>query len=157
MTAHTLIRRFSALAALLALTLAASAQAPATKSFNVPADLATNAIKAFSGQSGVEVLMPTDAVKGVRTHAVAGEMTPRAALEKMVAGTGLTVIQDEKTGALGLRADPARQKTPIAARLMPTRCYRRTPDRRHQAGDLHGARHPHPPDRERGPVARQQL
>ena len=110
MTAHTLIRRFSALAALLALTLAASAQAPATKSFNVPADLATNAIKAFSGQSGVEVLMPTDAVKGVRTHAVAGEMTPRAALEKMVAGTGLTVIQDEKTGALGLRADPATAK-----------------------------------------------
>ena len=110
MTAHTLIRRFSALAALLALTLAASAQTPATKSFNVPADLATNAIKAFSGQSGVEVLMPTDAVKGVRTHAVAGEMTPRAALEKMVAGTGLTVIQDEKTGALGLRADPAAAK-----------------------------------------------
>ncbi len=110
MTAHTLIRRFSALAALLALTLAAPAQATATKSFNVPADLATNALKAFSGQSGVEVLMPTEAVKGVHTHAVTGEMTPRAALEKMVAGTGLTVIQDEKTGALGLRADPAAAK-----------------------------------------------
>ncbi len=51
--------------------------------------------------------MPTDAVKGVRTNAVSGAMTPREALEKMVAGTGLTVIQDEKTGALGLRADPA--------------------------------------------------
>ena len=110
MTAHTLIRRFSALAALLALTLAAPAQAPATKSFNVPADLATKAIQAFSGQSGVEVLVPTEAVKGVRTHAVKGEMTPRAALEKMMAGTGLTVIQDEKTGALGLRADPAAAK-----------------------------------------------
>lgn len=110
MTAHTLIRRFSALAALLALTLAAPAQAPATKSFNVPADLATKAIQAFSGQSGVEVLVPTEAVKGVRTHAVTGEMTPRAALEKMMAGTGLTVIQDEKTGALGLRADPAAAK-----------------------------------------------
>ncbi len=41
MTAHTLIRRFSALAAIFALTLAALAQAPATKNFNVPADSAT--------------------------------------------------------------------------------------------------------------------
>ena len=110
MTTHTLIRRFSALAALFALTLAALAQAPATKNFNVPAGSVTNAIKAFSGQSGVEVLMPTDAVKGVRTNAVQGDMTPRQALEKMVAGTNLTVIQDEKTGALGLRTNPASEK-----------------------------------------------
>ncbi|MEI6106803.1 MAG: TonB-dependent receptor, partial [Opitutae bacterium] len=110
MTTHPLIRRFSALAALFAVTLAALAQAPATKNFNVPAGSVTNAIKAFSGQSGVEVLMPTDAGKGVRTNAVQGDMTPRQALEKMVADTGLVVIQDEKTGALGLRLDPARAK-----------------------------------------------
>ncbi len=90
-----------------ALTLAALAQAPSTKNFNVPANSATNAIKVFSGQSGVEVLMPTEAVKGVRTNAVQGAMSPRDALEKMVAGTGLEVIQDEKTGALGLRAASA--------------------------------------------------
>ncbi len=110
MTTPTLVRRFIALVALFALTLAASAQTPATKNFNVPSDQVMNAIKAFSGQSGVEVLMPTDAAKGIRTNAVKGEMTPRAALEKMVAGTGLVVIEDEKTGALGLRADSSTLK-----------------------------------------------
>lgn len=108
MTARTLIRSFSAIAALVALSLAAPAQTTATKSFNVPAELAPAAIKAFSAQSGVEVLMPTDAVQGIRTNAVSGTMTPRAALEQMTAGTGLVVVQDEKTGALGLRPDPAK-------------------------------------------------
>lgn len=109
MTTCTLIRRLTALAATLALTLALQAQTP-TKNFNLPADSAMNAIKAFSGQSGVEVLMPTDAVKSIRTNAVRGSMSPREALEKMVEGTGLTVIQDEKTGALGLRANPTTDK-----------------------------------------------
>ncbi len=107
MTAHTVARRFSALAAILTLTLAAPAQTAPAKNFNVPADLAVNAIKAFSSQSGVEVLMPTDAVKGVRTNAVKGEMTPRAALERMVEGMGFEVVRDEKTGALGLRETEA--------------------------------------------------
>lgn len=71
MTTCTLIRRLTALAATLALTLALQAQTP-TKNFNLPADSAMNAIKAFSGQSGVEVLMPTDAVKSIRTNAVRG-------------------------------------------------------------------------------------
>jgi outer membrane receptor protein involved in Fe transport len=110
MTARTLIRRISALAALVALTLAAAAQTTTTttKNFNVPADLAAAALKAFSAQSGAEVLVPTDAVQGIRTNAVTGSLTPRAALEKMTAGTGLVVVQDEKTGALGLRPDAAK-------------------------------------------------
>jgi len=108
MTVRSLIRSISATAALVALSLAAPAQTTATKSFNVPAELAPAAIRAFSAQSGVEVLMPTDAVQGIRTNAVSGTMTPRAALEQMTAGTGLVVVQDEKTGALGLRPDSAK-------------------------------------------------
>ena len=95
MTTCTLIRRLTALAATLALTLALQAQTP-TKNFNLPADSAMNAIKAFSGQSGVEVLMPTDAVKSIRTNAVRGSMSPREALEKMVEGTGLTVSRTRR-------------------------------------------------------------
>jgi outer membrane receptor protein involved in Fe transport len=110
MTARTLLRSLSATAASLALTLAGLAQATAAapKNFNIPAESAPAAIKAFSAQSGVEVLMPTDAVQGIRTNAVTGNMTPRAALEKMTADTGLVVVQDGKTGALGLRPDPAK-------------------------------------------------
>ena len=91
-----------------------------------------NAIKAFSGQSGVEVLMPTDAVKSIRTNAVRGSMSPREALEKMVEGTGLTVIHDEKTGALGLRANPTTDKKGEAT------------DQRCQVREIHGAWFPYP-------------
>lgn len=69
----------------------------------MPAGDAAAALKTFSQQAGVEVLFPTDAAQGVRTNAVSGSLTPRAALEQMVAGTGFEVVQDEKTGALGLR------------------------------------------------------
>lgn len=91
------------LVALLALALPAFAQNAAPKNFNVPAGDATAALKTFSQQAGVEVLFPTDAAQGVRTNAVSGSLTPRAALERMVAGTGFEVVQDERTGALGLR------------------------------------------------------
>ncbi|MBI2497702.1 MAG: TonB-dependent receptor plug domain-containing protein [Opitutae bacterium] len=103
-------RGFLAMAAGLFLVAVAFASEPATKKFDVPADKAAAAIKVFSQQAGVEVLFPTDAVAGVRTNAAQGEMTPRAALEKMVAGTGFVVVQDEKTGALGLRAEPKSEK-----------------------------------------------
>jgi outer membrane receptor protein involved in Fe transport len=75
----------------------------APKSFNVPAGEAAAALKAFSQQAGVEVIFPTDAAQGVRTNAVTGSLAPRAALERMVEGTGFEVVQDSKTGALGLR------------------------------------------------------
>lgn len=91
------------LVALLALALPAFAQNAAPKNFNVPAGEAAAALKTFSQQAGVEVLFPTDAAQGVRTNAVSGSLTPRAALEQMVAGTGFEVVQDERTGALGLR------------------------------------------------------
>ena len=53
----------------------------------------------------MQVLFPTDMVGGVRTNAVTGDLAPREALEKMVAGTALVVITDEKTGALGVRRE----------------------------------------------------
>lgn len=110
MTTHTLVRSFSALAACLALTLGAIAQSTAPKNFDIPAENAAYAIKAFSAQSGVEVLMPTEAINDIQTNAVQGKMTPREALEQMLDGTGLTVIEDEKTGALGLKAPPTMQR-----------------------------------------------
>lgn len=73
------------------------------KSFNLPADAVEQSLKRFSAQSGLEVLFPTDAVAGVRTQSVRGAMTPRQALDGMLAGTGLGVFQDPKSGALTVK------------------------------------------------------
>jgi len=43
--------------------------------------------------------LPPQAVRGVHTAAVKGDFTPKEALDRMLDGTGLVVVQDEKTGA----------------------------------------------------------
>lgn len=78
------------------------------KSFDLPADTLETSMKRFSVQSGLEVLIPGDAVADVRTRRVRGEMSSRDALEAMLAGTGLTSLQDPKTGALTVKREAAR-------------------------------------------------
>ena len=92
--------------------LASSPADNAPRSFNLPADSAAAALKKFADQAGVEILVPVDAVKGRRTPEVRGVLTPRAALEQLVAGTGLVVSQNEQTGALSLQVE--RKSTPGA-------------------------------------------
>lgn len=78
--------------------------------FDIPADRAENSLKRLSEQSGVEVLFPTDAVAGIRTNAVKGEMTPRAALDAMLSGTGLVAVQGKATGSLTVRKETDAKK-----------------------------------------------
>lgn len=83
----------------------APAAEPAKRSFDLPAEGADKSLKRFSEQAGIEVLFPTQIARPVRTHAVKGEMTPRAALDAMLANTGLVVIQDPKTQAFSVRRE----------------------------------------------------
>jgi iron complex outermembrane recepter protein len=71
--------------------------------FDLPDEAASKSLKLFSEQAGIQVLVPLDRVKGVRTNAVHGEFTPADALERMVAGTELRVLRDKATGALGVK------------------------------------------------------
>ncbi len=73
------------------------------KPFDLPADTAEQSLKRLAEQSGREVLFLADAVENVRTQAVKGEMTPRAALDAMLAGTALTGVEDATTGAITIR------------------------------------------------------
>jgi len=77
----------------------------AAKNFDIPAGKAEATLRQFAAQSGVELAYATDQVKDVATSAVAGEHTPLAALEKMLAGTPLLVVKDSKPGAFALRRE----------------------------------------------------
>ena len=94
----------------LAVTVASLAADAPRKNYNLPAADAVKALKSFSEQSGEQIVYPVEQVRGVQTNAVSGEFTPRAALDKMLAGTGLVAVEDEKTGALSVRRDPALEK-----------------------------------------------
>lgn len=76
------------------------------KAYDLPADRAEKSLKQFSAQSGLEVLFPTRTVGRTRTNTVRGDLTAREAIERMLAGTGLVVTENPKTGAFTVASDP---------------------------------------------------
>jgi len=114
---YPVLRRLRQLLALAATCAFAFGATPATRSFNLPAGDAAATLKQFSAQAEVQVLFPPEQVENVRTNAVSGDFSPVQALEKMLAGTALTVVRDDTTGALGVRRPPtAPPKASRAAR-----------------------------------------
>jgi hypothetical protein len=73
-----------------------------TRNYELPAGDAATALRLLSEVSGREVLFAAEAVRGVRTNAVRGQLTALEAARQMVAGTKLAVTQDEKTGAIAI-------------------------------------------------------
>lgn len=91
------------MAALLALGLPAAAAGTVEeprRAFDLPAGEAQDSLKAFALQAQREILFPAEAVTGIRTNAVKGRYRPRAALDRLLARTGLDVVEDARTGAL---------------------------------------------------------
>ena len=88
-----------------AITLSASAAEAPKKSFDLPAADAAQTLKAFTEQSGEQIIYPVENVRGVKTNAVKGDHAAREALDLMLAGTGLTIVQDAGTGALAIRRE----------------------------------------------------
>ncbi|MDO8544946.1 MAG: STN domain-containing protein [Opitutaceae bacterium] len=68
--------------------------------FDLPADDAERSLKQFSARSGLEVLFVSDSVASVRTNAVKGDFTPREVIDRMLEGTKLSALQQEKNGAI---------------------------------------------------------
>lgn len=91
-------------------------------SFDVPAGDAKPMLRQFASQAKREIVIAVEAVDGVRTHAVKGEMTAAEAVEQMLANTGLVATQDTKTGAFAVRkgdSPNAPRATQAASRARP--------------------------------------
>ena len=109
-----------AFVSLLSVPLVCAAE-PAKRTFNIPADVAEKSIKQFSVQSSVDVVFGTVSATQTRTNAVTGTLAPREALERLLAGTGLVAVHDEKTGTATIsRPDvPPAKKEPARAESTP--------------------------------------
>jgi len=102
-TTPLLLRRALALVLTsLAFTFTLSAQEP-KRAFDVPAGEAEQTLKQFATQAQREIVFSPDNVAGLKTNPVQGEFAPGAALDLMLADTGLTATQDAKTGAFAVR------------------------------------------------------
>jgi hypothetical protein len=76
-----------------------------------PGDAATT-LRQISAISGREILFAADVVRGVRTNAVRGDLTPLEAVTQLLAGTTLVVVEDAKTGGLAVRERPPQPRPP---------------------------------------------
>jgi outer membrane receptor protein involved in Fe transport len=109
---------FSVVAVLIAALPAAGE--PARQRFDLPAGTAVVMLKRAAQQAGLEIAYSAATVQGVQTRPVAGEFTPREALERMVAATPLKIFSDPQTGALSVlrtsdstpHANPAEKNVP---------------------------------------------
>ncbi|MBA4136725.1 MAG: hypothetical protein C0518_05355 [Opitutus sp.] len=94
----------------------ASFAADEKRPFDIPAGDAAQTLKQFATQARREIVFAPATIAGVQTHAVRGELTPRDALNRMLAETGLLVSQDAKTGAFAVRRDPGLAEKNAASR-----------------------------------------
>src|SRR5665213_4168751 len=62
--------------------------------FDIPSADAIVSLKAFSLQSGQEIIYSPDTVMGTRTNEVKGEYMPKDAIDRMLAGTVLISVQN---------------------------------------------------------------
>lgn len=80
----------------------------ATYDFNIPAQPASRVLDALSKQTGLQPFFAEDMVKGKQSPGVKGKFSLREALDKALAGTGLTYrFTGEKAVAIMPRAEPA--------------------------------------------------
>jgi len=81
------------------------------KSFDIPAQPAARALRIFATQAGVEVVFGTSATNSVRSRELKGSYQPSEAIRRLLDGTGLSAVQDEKTGAFTVSRDPEPPKS----------------------------------------------
>ena len=111
-------RWIAAFAFVLALSGATSAADQAKKSYQLPAGDAAATLKRFSELSGEQIVYPVDAVRGVQTNALSGELSARDALDRLIAGTELRVVQDASSGALAINRVTSPAGTECSTSLM---------------------------------------
>jgi outer membrane receptor protein involved in Fe transport len=104
------------IASLLGASIAALAGAASAASFDIPAGDMDTALRAYMAQSGVQLLVPVDAVKGLRTNGVRGDLSADAALSRILSGTGL--IKHQEDGAIAIVRDRSSQVEPASVASM---------------------------------------
>ena len=86
-------QRKKLLLAVSVIALAAATNASAAD-FNIPRGELDKALDTFMSQSGVVLMIPNDAVRGVRTNGVKGDYPAEKALASILRGTGFTSNRD---------------------------------------------------------------
>lgn len=117
--------RFAAAALILALQAAVAFAGP-TARFDIPAQPMPSALRALASQAGVQLVFTPETVGAAQGAALTGEMSVEAALERLLAGSGLKFRQEgERNYVVVKDAQPARESTLSEMVVTATRTERR--------------------------------
>ena len=86
--------------------------AAAAQDFNVPSGDLKAALDSYKSQSGISLFVPRDAMRGVQTHGVKGDLSPDEALTRILRGTGFTARHDS-SGMIAIIHDQQSTETEI--------------------------------------------
>ncbi|HEV2561805.1 MAG TPA: TonB-dependent receptor [Rhizomicrobium sp.] len=75
--------------------------------FDVPGGDLAAALNTYSAQSGVRLVVLTDAVRGIKTRGVKGELSSNVALARILTGTGFVSAQDSSGGVMIVPGKPS--------------------------------------------------
>ncbi|MFJ6024273.1 TonB-dependent receptor domain-containing protein [Brevundimonas sp. NPDC092305] len=92
-----------------------SACAQEARAFNIPAGPLGDALNAYATQSDQQILFSSSLVEGLRTQGLRGRYAPADALNRLLAGTGLSG-RETRPGVIVLRRAEAAE-APVAANL----------------------------------------
>lgn len=67
----------------------------APRPFDLPSQDAPDAITEFARQAGIQILAPSEKIRGIRLPSLHGTYEIREALEILLAGTGLMIVSDD--------------------------------------------------------------
>ncbi len=104
-----------------ALALATVAQA---ESFNIPAGELKSALDAYAKQTGMQMMVPTDAVRGIRSQGAQGNISSEEALSRILSGTGFATYRptSSEVGIVRDRSSSSMNDVPITmAQAAPAR------------------------------------
>lgn len=117
---------------LLAVATAVAAPAPLAAqerptAFNVPRQPASSGIRTLASQAGIQVIVASAAVEGRETRAVRGRMPARAALDRLLADSGL-VLRSFAGGVAIIDIDRATPERPSSPTIVVTGYRTADPD-----------------------------
>jgi len=110
------------LAGICAAALSAGAYAA---NFNIPGGDLESALNSYASQTGVQLIVSEEAIRGAQTRGVKGELSPDAALARILSGSGFAV--QRISGAIAIV--PTSRQSSDAAEIQPLMLAQATPAR----------------------------
>ena len=93
--------KLPSLAALASGILVLMLSSASARTFNIPSGSLEEALDAYTAQTGVDLVVSANQMKGVKSHGVKGNLPDEAALSQLLSGTGF-VVRRNPGGAIGI-------------------------------------------------------